>query len=104
MSSQRNMMVTIEGKLWNKVATANYLLNVYSNGNIVNNIPQRSIYGIENFNVQEGQRFSNYTVRNNQHSMNISDHENILDSAVFAESTNITRPIHQDRLSRLQGK
>ena len=104
MSSQRNMMVTIEGKLWNKAATANYLLNVYSNNNIINNIPQRTIYSIENFNIHEDQRSLNNTVQNNLQSLNISDHENNLDSAVLTESTNITRPIYQDRLSRLQGK
>ena len=104
MSNQRSMMVTIEGKLWNKAAIANYLVNVYSNDNIIKNIPQRSIYGIQNFNIQEGPRPSNYTLRNNQRSLNISEHENILDSEVFAESQNISLPINQDKLNRLQGK
>ena len=42
LSNQRNMMITFEGQLWNIEATANYLMKVYGNDNIVRN----SIHGL----------------------------------------------------------
>ena len=33
--NQRNMMITIEGQMWNIEATANYMMKVYGNDNIV---------------------------------------------------------------------
>ena len=37
ISSQRNMMQTIDGVLWNNEATSNYLMNLYANDKIVGN-------------------------------------------------------------------
>jgi len=69
---------------------------------ILLNVPHNSIYEIRKVNIPEKQTSSNYPVRNNQHSLSILEHDNNLHSDVFAESINITQPIYQERLNRLQ--
>ena len=74
VSSQLNMMQTVDGVLWNLEATSNYLMNLYANDKIVGNTMTR------------------------QNEQNVDIVQN--DSPQIQPSTQI---ISQDVISRLQG-
>ena len=41
--NQRNVMINVEGQIWNIAAVADYLISVYSNEHIIKNMQQRNV-------------------------------------------------------------
>ena len=40
--NQRNVMINVEGQIWNIAAVADYLISVYSNDHIIKNMQQKN--------------------------------------------------------------
>ena len=40
--NQRNVMINVEGQIWNIAAVADYLISVYSNDHIMKNMQQKN--------------------------------------------------------------
>ena len=61
--NQRNVMINVEGQIWNIAAVADYLISVYSNEHIIKNMQQRNV-------VRPGGVVVSHTSNNSPHHIN----------------------------------